>query len=522
MSSSNIRNQVSQLQVGTYAHNSQKFWDDVLMSPSPLQSGSKEGGFESELPQEGYGAGQSLPFKVKLKLLLSPITKRAVQSAVRSFAHAYGARVAINVAIALLSRLFSRRGGQSATKTSILNLLWSIVWKQESFRFGAFMGGFTLVWKTAFPILQIIDYSNSRFMSRLLLIQQQSQDHVTAQRRINRLNGFIAGFLSGFTILIESKSKMKMFGQQAVVRSMQCLYNAGKSRGLINLPYGDVVLFTLGTAQVLYAYVMHPQTLPKDFYGFMVQSAQIPHFILRQVEQNLKGGRIDVQKLRDFVLFRYGGNKAAVDFVQNQLKADINHLPCAVIHTRNQLCLPYNLSLWVNVFKQIVAVYIPLNLVPIFLLKHKSLVKAPVDIISKGILSAVRSSAFFACLVSLYQGSVCVHDKIFQSWNILSYLYPKRDHRYFYYLFGVLSGMTILLESKSRRSELAMYVAPKAVESLYRVLYKRRLMFKVRGFQTVMSSVAFGILMAFYATEKETLSPLVFRILKHFIGEGPR
>lgn len=57
---------------------------------------------------------------------------------------------------------------------------------------------------------------------------------------------------------------------------MQAIYNAGKARDIFYYKNGDALLFGLTCAQVLYAYTMRPETLPPDFYSFMIKAARCP------------------------------------------------------------------------------------------------------------------------------------------------------------------------------------------------------------------------------------------------------
>jgi hypothetical protein len=64
-----------------------------------------------------------------------------------------------------------------------------------------------------------------------------------------------------------------------------------------------------------------------------------------------------------------------------------------------------------------------------------------------------------------------------------AYLAPTSDPLYHnfhrYYVAGFLTSASILLERKSRRSVLALYVFPRAVDALYTVLYHRKLVVSV-------------------------------------------
>ena len=45
-----------------------------------------------------------------------------------------------------------------------------------------------------------------------------------------------------------------------------------------------------------------------------------------------------------------------------------------------------------------------------------------------------------------------------------------RDHKLSYWLVGLVAASAILIERKSRRSELALYTLPRAADSLYEIL----------------------------------------------------
>lgn len=70
-----------------------------------------------------------------------------------------------------------------------------------------------------------------------------------------------------------------------------------------------------------------------------------------------------------------------------------------------------------------------------------------------------RSLLFIGSFVSLYMGSACV----------LRSCCPTFNHRSVYFLFGLVSSLSIFIERKARRSELALYTLPRGVDSLFQV-----------------------------------------------------
>lgn len=81
-------------------------------------------------------------------------------------------------------------------------------------------------------------------------------------------------------------------------------------------------------------------------------------------------------------------------------------------------------------------------------------------------------------------------------------------------IYGALtSSAAIFIEAKHRRSELAMYVFPKAVHSLYLTATSKKLIPSTPMMDVAFFSVAFGVLMHFFENKKH-LSPMVTKVLE--------
>ena len=111
-------------------------------------------------------------------------------------------------------------------------------------------------------------------------------------------------------------------------------------------------------------------------------------------------------------------------------------------------------------------------------------------------MGIVRSTIFLAAFVMLYQATICIQRNLVNT-----------DHKAIYYIAGLVSSTSILIEKKSRRSELALYVLPRAVDSLYMQLLDRKWMAHVPNFEIALFCVAMGGLMHFYRHAPNTMSP---------------
>lgn len=63
------------------------------------------------------------------------------------------------------------------------------------------------------------------------------------------------------------------------------------------------------------------------------------------------------------------------------------------------------------------------------------------------------------------QSVICLHRKV-----------ALHDHKLVYWISGGLAALSVLLEKKSKRSELALYVLPRAGDSLWNILINRNLL----------------------------------------------
>jgi hypothetical protein len=129
----------------------------------------------------------------------------------------------------------------------------------------------------------------------------------------------------------------------------------------------------------------------------------------------------------------------------------------------------------------------------------------------KAIISAFQSTTFLSAFVSIYMASVCGFRKI-----------SSRDHRVVYFLGGLLCSLAILIERKSRRAELALYVMPRACDTLYTILKDRKWLVGLPFGVEVLFAFSMGSLLYCHQHEPETISPLFHKMLSVFISSDQK
>lgn len=123
--------------------------------------------------------------------------------------------------------------------------------------------------------------------------------------------------------------------------------------------------------------------------------------------------------------------------------------------------------------------------------------------------STIRSALFLATSVIICQVGLCIY----------SFTFPQNRAKAFIYLIGILAGFSVLIEQKSRRAELAMFVLPKALDSTYQILVSKRTIPRIPYFDVIGSCFSMSVLMSMYQVEPEMISPMLYRILSALIGK---
>ncbi|KAF9376229.1 hypothetical protein CPB97_010974 [Podila verticillata] len=297
-------------------------------------------GHEAAEKCKNYKSGMSVPHLSARCDTYEGVLKHAVLGAIRSGGVSYGGKALVNFCLGLL-KLMKGKG-------SFGQIFKNAFFGADAVRFGSFFGTFSFLWK---------------LVNNGLKLYRGTDD---------RINGAIAGAIAGLSLIIETHERRVTFAQQMFIRSMQGVYNAGKYRGQFSLRHGDAFLFSIASAQVMYAYTMHPDTIPKELFGFMVKTARVPVEALAFNRARVRGFPVDMGQVTDMVK-KYKGTPQALATVAAMSQADI--IPCAVLHPGFDSCRTTNLQLFYKVTKTIFPVYATLNFVPLLVLRLKRLMK---------------------------------------------------------------------------------------------------------------------------------------------------
>lgn len=327
----------------------------------------------------------------------------------------------------------------------------------------------------------------------------------TLRGKADHINSVVGGFFGGFGLLFLNPSDRRTVSLYALARAAQCGYNILKSRGMwhfwgSNWRHGDSLLFALSTAQIMYAYVMRPESLPDSYYKFIVRTGPIDALVLHNVRAMNRGRLVDSPKLIEYV------SKVNPSSMLKSLSTTPPIIPCEVLHPQCDSCAQNGVQVFVDVAKKISPVYGALSAVQHIVVGFWHFIKDPERKILRILTSTLNSTLFLSSLVSIYQLTICLQRKL-----------VTKDFRFIYWIAGFVSGLSILLEEKHRRSELALYALPRAIDSLYSILYERKWLGSVKHGDFYIFTLCTAGIMYCFEEERSHMSPMLGWVINKII-----
>ncbi|KAL1746259.1 hypothetical protein HDZ31DRAFT_81373 [Schizophyllum fasciatum] len=500
---------------------------------------------------------------------LQDCIKHAAMGGFRSGALAFTLRALINMAVALV------RIRKVKPRSQRLSVIFHALFGRDTFQFSAMLGTFVSVYKlllNAIPIyIPAVNPRDLRYDSWEAATFEDDQDKLEAgqllrgirrtatrqhrlslsahaqlvltRKKTRRWHAAMAGAIAGgLAIMCENKKRRNVIAQQLFVRGLQGSYNSVSERTGFRIPHGEVILFSLSCAQIMYAWLMRPETLGMGYANWISQASKVPILAPHMHRQLARTGSVnfaDIDKavrLKDITpenaasLLELRTVLAGPDMPGRPKPYIPPYVPCAVTHPALNSCRAVPLDRFVDVAWWIMPVYTALHFIPMVLFKRKAFMKDPSRMLGRASIGTLRSSAFLGAFVVIYQSIFCGKHQAHAALARLpenaalrraipSWLADLLVSRASYALTGLATGVALFVEERRRRGELAMYVLPKALESAWMMARGRGWAPKTRGVGDAMLTAAgMGMVMSAYQNEPQHLSGLVRRILYQFIG----
>lgn len=133
---------------------------------------------------------------------------------------------------------------------------------------------------------------------------------------------------------------------------------------LLYIPYRNIP--SLLIYQVMYAFVMRPESLPKSYQDFIQKTGPVAEPVYRSVRECCRGGPVDISSLSAFL--------SSQKLVNGPIKLNKYPpiIPCSVIHPETSSCVAKNFSAGCTTFRKTFPLYFSLTFVPFVVLRlHK-------------------------------------------------------------------------------------------------------------------------------------------------------
>ncbi|KAJ2847749.1 hypothetical protein GGI22_005892, partial [Coemansia erecta] len=278
-------------------------------------------------------------------------------------------------------------------------------------------------------------------------------------------------------------------------------------------------LMSASCAAIVYVLVFHTHVLPRGYMNFLSKASGYDTVYPRKtasamasVGQEVLHGRYRGAIPKGMSTKEYLSTlPLAKDIVSAIKDSAIRHdfVACGIFHPHTTSCTHGVLSTALASFPYAFKVYAPLNAAVLLLFKRSKLLRDPKSALFSLAKSSARSSVFFTLIVlAIINGSCVVRSLL------------GHDSFYGYLFTGAVSGLTVLIEAPSRRTELAMYCFLRAIENVWDVGVKRNWWKHIRHAEVALFSAAMGIMMTIYQNDPTTIGITYHSILTRIFGKN--
>lgn len=327
-----------------------------------------------------------------------------LQLGIGNFILGYNIRAGIGIMLRLFE-LIRKKRYRSMLNLKIVLDEHNLSFRLDAVSLGLFVGYFTGGYKSIVAVLEYLRGKESKWHS------------------------VVAGNVAAVSLIFLDKPRRRTLAMYLCVRAIQCLYNEAKSRKWwhfwgSNWQHGDVLLFALSSAQIMYAYVMRPKTLPMSYFKFIQTTGPVHMKALRFVKNSIRGtSEVSMVRVNAFLASR----KSTFNFTG---VSDTGLLPCQVIHSDFVNCNRAIFDAFVNGCRKSFPLYVSLHFVPTMVLRLRQSFLHPIRTFIKCLQAAMRSTVFLGAFVSTYQMIICRH----------RILYPYNS-KFLYYFAGTIYEM---------------------------------------------------------------------------------
>ncbi|KAA1471476.1 hypothetical protein DENSPDRAFT_819740 [Dentipellis sp. KUC8613] len=251
----------------------------------------------------------------------------------------------------------------------------------------------------------------------------------------------------------------------------------------------DAFAFWASSARIMWCFFYEPQRLPRSYVKWISSLANIDERLvgalraLRTGEWSyIHGTRLQPDIVATLskdlgypaswgttgLLPSHGGPAATEAWKALGVSGrdGVGGLPCELVHGNlaKGSCAQNVTLRGLYAFLEALAIYIPVHLLPVLLMRPHSLLRKPE--ISRLLLGILRSAGFLSTFVSSIWAAVCLTRT-----TLIARLLPNISHDFYDGPYGCIlagclaCGNSIWVENRRRRGEMALYVMPRAIRT---------------------------------------------------------
>lgn len=317
------------------------------------------------------------------------------------------------------------------------------------------------------------------------------------------LSAAVSG-LCFFFIPPEYRVSLSMF---FFVRALEIGGTYGAEHGYLpSLPHSDTLLMASASCIVVWCWLFHRSALEPAYAHFLDIQGGKPRWVTDAYTQCHFGND---------ALF---ASHPIIDIAQQRrakqgiplLSPSSPTLRCDVLHPGQGHAAHMFSSLRRAVLRAL-PVYIPVYVLPLLVFRMRDILRTPGLSLYLTAFSIARSSLFLASCGTACWSSACL---------LTNYLHSTTSFNAL--VAGWLGGATVLIEKKSRRIELALYVLAQAVPAAFRCLHDWGHLPRVRHADAAVFVCSIAVIMAAYVLRPHLLRRSYLSLLLFFFGSGGR
>ncbi|KAL0255686.1 hypothetical protein I308_100493 [Cryptococcus tetragattii IND107] len=445
----------------------------------------------------------------------------ALKRGLRSFILAFSVRSGINVLL-LLFRLLRKH----APKLS-LPLLRHAIFGPEPFRFGGMIGTFTLLYTFTLHLLRLappLSYFRRRIRAGLWNKTTFGPPEREGNEGERRWQAAVAGAVGSLGLLWEGKSRRRGVAQQMFVRGLQASYNQYTPRFGIHIPHGDLLLFGACCGQIMFAFLMSPETIPKEYNNWILAASRVPSFAILANRTQVRQGYIQDALVQEALNYKgiTATNRRRLENVLQKIRGgqQPDAVPCGMVHPWCNSCTETNFRRFFAVCRFMLPVYSALHLIPMLVLRRHHVKRDPVRMMARALWGIGRSCSFLGVFVVIYQVLFCARVQALEKSRGSNFIRNLLKRKEVFWALGFTTCLSLIVEEKKRRAELAMYVLPRALESAWSGARKRAWVPLVPFGETILGAAAMAMVMDSYKHQPDAMSGIVRRLLFQLVGPG--